>query len=85
MLSKISIPFYFSTIKCMIVSNFPYYFNHQLLYLIVAMLVDVTGYLTVILICIFLITTEFENTFVSLLAIHIFSLVICLFITFTHF
>ena len=69
----------------MIVSNFPYYFNHQLLYLIVAMLVDVTGYLTVILICIFLITTEFEDTFVSLLAIHIFSLEKYLFVSLAYF
>ena len=81
MLSKISISFYIPTSKCISVKNFPYYSTHLLLSLIVAMLVDVMGYLIVILICSFLISTEFENTFVSLLVIHIFSLEKYLFVS----
>ena len=53
MLSKISISFYIPTNKCISVQNFPYYSTHLLLSLIVDMLVDVMGYLIVILICSF--------------------------------
>ena len=85
MLSKISISFYIPTSKCRSVQNFPYYSTHLLLSIIVAMLVDVMGYLIVILICSFLISTEFENTFVSLLVIHIFSLETYLFVSLAKF
>ena len=85
MLSKISISFYIPTSKCRSVQNFPCYSTHLLLSIIVAMLVDVMGYLIVILICSFLISTEFENTFVSLLVIHIFSLETYLFVSLAKF
>ena len=67
--------------QCMRVPISPRPLQHLLLYvcLIVAILVDVKWYLTVVLICTFLVTNDVEHLFMYLVAICMSSLEKCLF------